>query len=79
MPCRVVEKTIAAHDVVVLQLKLPEGERLQYLPGQYVDVLMRDGRRRSFSLANPPSPDDLLSLHIRHVPDGAFSSYVLPI
>ena len=76
LPCRVVEKTIAAHDVVVLQLKLPEGERLQYLPGQYVDVLMRDGRRRSFSLANPPSPDDLLSLHIRHVPDGAFSSYV---
>ena len=76
LPCRVVEKTLAAHDVVVLSLKLPEGERLQYLPGQYVDVLLRDGRRRSFSLANPPQPDDLLSLHIRHVPYGTFSGYV---
>ena len=76
LPCRVVEKCQVAHDVVVLKLKLPQGERLQYLPGQYVDILMRDGRRRSFSLANAAGPDDLLSLHIRHVPDGAFSSYV---
>lgn len=76
LPCRVVEKNQVAHDVVVLKLKLPQGERLQYLPGQYVDILMRDGRRRSFSLANAPGPDDLLSLHIRHVPDGAFSGYV---
>ena len=76
VPCRVVEKVIVAYDVVVLRLKLPEAERLQYLPGQYVDVLMRDGRRRSFSLANAPGADDLLSLHIRHVPNGAYSSYV---
>ena len=76
LPCRVIEKKLAAHDVIVLTLKLPEGEMLQYLPGQYVDIRMRDGRRRSFSVANPPQPDDLLTLHIRHLPDGAFSSYV---
>ncbi len=76
LPCRVVSKEQAAHDVVVLQLKLPEGERLQYLPGQYIDIVLRDGRRRSFSLASSPQTSDLLSLHIRQVPGGEFSSYV---
>jgi len=76
LPCRVMSKTLLAHDVMALGLRLPEGERLQYLPGQYIDILMRDGRRRSFSIANAPRADDSLSLHIRQVPDGEFSSYV---
>lgn len=75
LPCRVLSKEQVAHDVMVVQLKLPEGESLQYLPGQYVDILLRDGRRRSFSLASPPR-EELLSLHIRHVPGGEFSGYV---
>ncbi len=76
LPCRVIEREQPAHDVIILHLKLPEGEVLQYLPGQYLDVLMRDGRRRSFSIANAPRPDDRLTLHIRHVPGGEFSGYV---
>ena len=76
LPCRVVSKTQIAHDVMVLELTLPEGERLQFLPGQYVDILMRDGRRRSFSIANAPRSDATLSLHIRHVIGGEFSSHV---
>jgi len=76
LPCRVVEKRQLAHDVVGLELVLPASERLQYLPGQYVDVLLRDGRRRAFSIANAPRDDDRLELQIRHVPDGTFSEYV---
>jgi CDP-4-dehydro-6-deoxyglucose reductase len=76
LPCRVVEKHQLAHDVVGLELALPASERLQYLPGQYVDVLLRDGRRRAFSIANAPRDDDRLELQIRHVPDGTFSEYV---
>ena len=53
-----------ATDVIELQLKLPATERLQFLAGQYVDILLKDGRRRSFSLANAPHDDELLILHV---------------
>ena len=53
-----------------MKLKLPANERLQFLAGQYIDFLLKDGRRRSFSLATPPHDDALLELHIRHVPGG---------
>ena len=59
-----------------LYLKLPNNERLQFLAGQYVDILLADGRRRGFSLANPPHADELLELHVRHVPGGFFTGFV---
>ena len=73
--CRLVEKEILAHDVVALRLRLQEGERLRFLAGQYVDVVLRDGRRRAFSLASPPDGESLYELQIRHVPGGEFSGY----
>jgi len=76
LPCRVKSKTQTAHDVMILELALPEGERLAFVAGQYIDILLRNGRRRSFSLANAARNDGILSLHIRQVPDGEFSSYV---
>jgi CDP-4-dehydro-6-deoxyglucose reductase len=74
MPCRVERIEKPASDVAIVHLKLPVNERLAYFAGQYVDVLMKDGRRRSFSLASAPHDDALLQLHIRHVPNGAFTS-----
>jgi CDP-4-dehydro-6-deoxyglucose reductase len=73
MPCRIesIEKPVG--DVAIVKVKLPANERLQYLCGQYVDFLLKDGRRRSFSLATPPYDDALLELHIRHVPGGVFT------
>ncbi|NCF81474.1 MAG: 2Fe-2S iron-sulfur cluster binding domain-containing protein [Proteobacteria bacterium] len=76
LPCRVMQKRELAHDVIGLELMLPASERLQYLPGQYVDVLLRDGRRRAFSVANAARDDDRLELQIRRVPGGTFSEYV---
>ncbi|MCG6971269.1 MAG: CDP-6-deoxy-delta-3,4-glucoseen reductase [Gammaproteobacteria bacterium] len=76
LPCRVQSKKLLAHDVMELTLKLPVTERLQFLAGQYIDILLADGRRRSFSLANAPHDDQLLVLHIRHVEGGEFSDYV---
>ncbi|MDA8364265.1 MAG: CDP-6-deoxy-delta-3,4-glucoseen reductase [Gammaproteobacteria bacterium] len=76
LPCRVVRMDKLAPDVMVLYLKLPQNERLQFLAGQYVDILLRDGRRRSFSLANAPHDDEALQLHIRHLPGGHFSEHV---
>ncbi len=76
LPCRVVKMEKAAHDVMVLSLKLPQNQRLQFLAGQYIDILLRDGQRRSFSLASAPHADELLQLHIRHVPGGRFTDHV---
>jgi CDP-4-dehydro-6-deoxyglucose reductase, E3 len=76
MPCRVEKVEKPAPDVAILYLKLPAQERLQFMAGQYIDVLLREGKRRSFSMANAPHNDAFVELHIRHVPDGTFTQYV---
>jgi CDP-4-dehydro-6-deoxyglucose reductase, E3 len=73
LPARIEKLERLAPDVIALHLKLPGSERLQFLAGQYIDILLKDGRKRSFSLANAPHDDALLQLHIRHVPGGVFT------
>jgi CDP-4-dehydro-6-deoxyglucose reductase len=73
LPCRIESIEKPAADVAIVRLKLPSNERLQYLPGQYIDFLLKDGHRRSFSIATPPHADELLELHIRHTPGGLFT------
>jgi len=76
LPCRVVAKQQLNHDVIRLYLKLPDNQRLQFLAGQYLDFILRDGRKRAFSIANAPHDDERIELHIRHVPGGEFTDYV---
>jgi CDP-4-dehydro-6-deoxyglucose reductase len=76
LPCRVQKMEKVTEDVMILSLKLPANERLQFLAGQYVDILMKDGKPRSFSLANAPHDDEFLQLHIRNIPGGAFTHHV---
>jgi CDP-4-dehydro-6-deoxyglucose reductase len=76
MPCRVMKLDRLAPNVMQLSLKLAEGQRLQFLAGQYIDILLSGNQRRSFSLATAPHADELLQLHIRHVPGGLFSGQV---
>jgi CDP-4-dehydro-6-deoxyglucose reductase len=76
LPCRVQEIRKVAPDVVVLKLKLPANERLQFLAGQYIDILMKDGKRRSYSMGNAPHDDEYLELHVRNMANGAFTDYV---
>jgi CDP-4-dehydro-6-deoxyglucose reductase len=73
LPCRIESIDKPAPDVAILKIKLPANERLQFLAGQYIDLLLKDGRRRSFSLATAPHDDALLELHVRHVPGGHFT------
>ena len=79
MPCRVEKLEKRADDVMLVKIRLPAKERLQFLAGQYIDFQLKDGRSRSYSLANPPHDDALLELHIRHVPGGLFSDQVFSI
>ncbi|MCU7795918.1 MAG: CDP-6-deoxy-delta-3,4-glucoseen reductase [Candidatus Thiodiazotropha sp. (ex Myrtea spinifera)] len=60
-------------DVIRLYLKLPEGERLQFLAGQYLNFILPDGSKRAFSIANAPHDDEFIELHIRHVSGGTFT------
>ncbi|MDH5512455.1 MAG: CDP-6-deoxy-delta-3,4-glucoseen reductase [Gammaproteobacteria bacterium] len=76
MPARVVKMEKLADDVMRLSLKLAEGQRLQYLAGQYIDILLSGNLRRSFSLSTSPLSDELLQLHIRHVPGGHYTDHV---
>lgn len=76
LPCRIERLERLGEDVMQIFLKLPANERLQFLPGQYIDFLLKDGKRRSFSLANAPEEDALLELHVRHVAGGAFTEHV---
>ena len=76
MPARVAKLEKVADDVIVMSLQLPASDRLQYLAGQYIEFMLRDGRRRSYSLANAPFKDELMTLHIRHMPGGLFTDAV---
>ncbi|HVA55474.1 MAG TPA: CDP-6-deoxy-delta-3,4-glucoseen reductase [Gammaproteobacteria bacterium] len=76
LPCRVARMQTLTRDVMALFLQLPPVEILKFLPGQYIDVLLPGGPRRSFSLANPPHDDAHLEIHVGLVPGGRFSEDV---
>jgi CDP-4-dehydro-6-deoxyglucose reductase, E3 len=73
LPCRVEKLEKRADDVMLMKIKLPANERLQFFAGQYIDFQLKNGKARSYSLANPPHDDALLELHVRHVPGGLFT------
>lgn len=75
---RIFRITRAADDVVLVQLRFPAGTKVKFKAGQYLDVILEDGARRSFSMANPPQQNDGALLHARLVPGGRFSEEVLP-
>lgn len=74
-PVRAQTRQWLCHDVLGLSLKLPRGSDFTYLPGQYLDFLLEDGARRSFSIANAPN-GETLELHIRVTPGGRFAAWV---
>jgi CDP-4-dehydro-6-deoxyglucose reductase len=76
VPCRINEITKPSDDVAILKLQLPAAERFQFLAGQYLEFLLKDGQRRAYSIANAPDQEGPLELHIRHLPGGLFTDFV---
>jgi CDP-4-dehydro-6-deoxyglucose reductase len=76
LPSRVARMEKMADDVIVISLQLPASERLQYRAGQYIEIILKDGKRRSYSLANAPHQGEHITLHIRHLPGGVFTDHV---
>jgi CDP-4-dehydro-6-deoxyglucose reductase len=76
LPCRVETHERLSHDVVRMVVKLPALDPFVFLAGQYVDFLLRDGRRRSYSIASPPHQSERLEFHVRRVEGGEFTAQV---
>jgi CDP-4-dehydro-6-deoxyglucose reductase len=76
IPCRVSRLEYLAPDVIRVDLKLPTNQRLQFLPGQYINILLKDHNPRAFSIANAPHADEYIELHIRYVAGGVFTDQV---
>ncbi len=79
MPARVSSMTRVSPDVMVIRLQLPAGDALKYHAGQYVEFLLRDGDRRSYSMANAPHTQleaPGVELHLRHLAGGKFTDHV---
>jgi CDP-4-dehydro-6-deoxyglucose reductase, E3 len=78
IPVRVSSLERASHDVMVLRLQLPASDAFQYHAGQYIEFLLRDGDRRSYSMATAPhtqSEQPSMELHLRHMPGGKFTDH----
>lgn len=76
LPARVTSLEKLSHDVMEMKLTLPASERLAFRAGQYVEFILSDKSRRAFSIANSPSNDDFLELHLRLVEGGKFTEHV---
>lgn len=76
LPVRVQHKEQLGEDVMVLHLQLPGTEQLTFMAGQYIEFLLKDGRRRAFSIANAPHEKGFIELHIRKIAGGHFTEQV---
>ena len=79
MPSRVMALERKSHDVMMIKLQLPANDPFVYHAGQYVEFLLRDGARRSYSMANAPHNGPAVELHIRHMPGGKFTDHVFGV
>jgi len=65
-----------APDVMQVILKLEGGSRIAFYAGQYINIVLEDGAKRSFSFATAPSVNDRIELHIRRIPGGRYTTHV---
>ncbi|MFT4634810.1 MAG: CDP-4-dehydro-6-deoxyglucose reductase [Chitinophagales bacterium] len=75
LPCKIDDITLLAQDVIRIVLRFPPTSKIEYYPGQYVDVIGTGGTRRSYSIANAFDISNRLELHIKKVLDGTMSEY----
>ena len=76
IPSRVTTIQRPTTDVALLTLQLPATETFRFHAGQYIEVILKDGKRRSYSMANAPHSASALELHIRHLSGGLFTDHV---
>jgi CDP-4-dehydro-6-deoxyglucose reductase, E3 len=79
MPVRVSALERQSADVMLMRLQLPANDSFAFHAGQYIEFILRDASRRSYSMANAPhrcAEVGGLELHLRHMPGGKFTDHV---
>lgn len=79
IPSRVTTIQRPTADVALLTLQLPATETFRFYAGQYIEVILKDGKRRSYSMANAPHAAAALELHLRHSNGGLFTDHVFGV
>jgi len=79
LPARLTRLRQTTPDVAILTLQLPSSETFKFYAGQYVELILKEGRRRSYSMANSPDQSAALELHVRHMPGGVFTDHVFGV
>jgi Na+-transporting NADH:ubiquinone oxidoreductase subunit F len=70
------------YDIRQFNLKFAEGQRMQYRPGQYVQVLAPRYEKsneevyRAYSISSDPRDTDHIELIVRRVPEGICTTYL---
>ena len=75
LPARITRVDKVTEDVVILELATPSSHAFTFTPGQYIDILLKDGKRRSYSMANLPVEKGVVELHVRKMNQGTFTEY----
>jgi len=63
-------------DVMRVALAIDGGERIAFYAGQYINILLEDGAKRSFSFATAPGVSENIELHIRRIEGGRYTGHV---
>ncbi len=75
VPCRIASLSKLTDNILQVRLRLPPNHSFHYISGQYIDVIGKNSLRRSYSIANAPSDEGHIELHIREVKQGGMSQY----
>ncbi|MBC8212560.1 MAG: 2Fe-2S iron-sulfur cluster binding domain-containing protein [Gammaproteobacteria bacterium] len=76
LPARVKQVDHLSEDVIQMVLQLPAIEPLNFKAGQWINFVLKDGKKRAFSIANAPNERNELELQIRHAVGGVFTDFV---
>ena len=76
LTARVFRVVRPSDDVALVHLRFPAGVRVRFKAGQHLNLILDNGERRDFSMANPPAESDGVQLHVRHVPGGAVTGHI---
>jgi len=73
--CVVKKLTKVTDDIYILNLKINSEEEFKFKAGQYAELYLGQCKEKHFSMANPPSTNEL-EFHIKTLDGGEVSDYV---
>ena len=75
VPAKIDELTYLTRDILKLCLRVPPKSQFRFIPGQYINLIGKNGLQRSYSLASNCS-GQVLEMHVRQVQNGIMSEYL---